>query len=167
MFCTKVFVKDTETRKGYGENAIIPAARTQILFKDKNSLAAIFPSYFNPIPAPYLALEFSVVSSISHPGVVHWYPRPRDIYGERHGRLVQHSSLGYHMINEKWIKCNPVVTENLRRKWYKRASQHFAPAEPEKGTHIEEEDEDALRLELAGRTGETDSEDEGERAMDE
>jgi hypothetical protein len=25
-------------------------------------------------------------------------------------------------INEKWIKCNPAVTENLRRKWYKRAS---------------------------------------------
>jgi hypothetical protein len=24
-------------------------------------------------------------------------------------------------INEKWIKCNPTVTEKLRRKWYKRA----------------------------------------------
>ncbi|KAJ7712002.1 hypothetical protein B0H14DRAFT_3902417 [Mycena olivaceomarginata] len=124
--------KDTETRKGYAENAIIPTARTQIIFKDKKSLAAIFPSYFNPIPAPYLALEFSVLQFLTH----EWSTD----------------------INEKWIKYNPVITENLRRKWYKRASQHFAPAEPKKGTHIEEKDEDPLRLELAGRTGETDSE---------
>ncbi|KAJ7218361.1 hypothetical protein GGX14DRAFT_594662 [Mycena pura] len=49
-------------------------------------------------------------------------------------------------VNDKWIKVNPTVTENIRRKWYKRASQHFAPAEPEKNTHIDEEDQDALCL---------------------
>ncbi|KAJ7205622.1 hypothetical protein B0H12DRAFT_1243435 [Mycena haematopus] len=155
--------KDTETRKGYGENAIIPAARTQILFKDKNSLAAIFPSYFNPIPAPYLALEFSVLQFLTQEWSTGTHVPATFTEKDMAASYNTHLS----DINEKWIKCNPVVTENLRRKWYKRASQHFAPAEPEKGTHIEEEDEDALRLELAGRTGETDSEDEGERAMDE
>ncbi|KAJ7216107.1 hypothetical protein B0H12DRAFT_1241919 [Mycena haematopus] len=155
--------KDTETRKGYGENAIIPAARTQILFKDKNSLAAIFPSYFNPIPAPYLALEFSVLQFLTQEWSTGTHVPATFTEKDMAASYNTHLS----DINEKWIKCNPVVTENLRRKWYKRASQHFAPAEPEKGTHIEEEDEDALRLELAGRTGETDSEDERERAMDE
>ncbi|KAJ7798116.1 hypothetical protein B0H14DRAFT_43470 [Mycena olivaceomarginata] len=146
--------KDTETRKGYAENAIIPAARTQIIFKDKKSLAAIFPSYFNPIPAPYLALEFSVLQFLTQ----EWSTGTHvpGAFTEKEMGNSYHTHLSD--INEKWIKYNPVVTENLRRKWYKRASQHFAPAEPEKGTHIEEEDEDALRLELAGRTGETDSE---------
>ncbi|KAJ7876760.1 hypothetical protein B0H14DRAFT_3436507 [Mycena olivaceomarginata] len=66
------------------------------------------------------------------------------------------------MNNEKWIKCNPTVTEKLRRKWYKRAAQDFAPAEPEQCTNIDAEDQDAIRMELEGRTRDTDSEEEND-----
>jgi hypothetical protein len=97
-------------------------------------LAAIFPSYFNPIPAPYLALEFSVVC-------VALIVSLRALITSKLQFLTQEWSTGTHVpgaftekemgnsyrthlsdINEKWIKYNPVVTENLRRKWYKRAS---------------------------------------------
>ncbi|KAJ6540665.1 hypothetical protein B0H19DRAFT_1078065 [Mycena capillaripes] len=150
--------KDTETRSGYAENAIIAAARTQIIFKDKKSLAAIFPSYFNPIPAAYLALEFSVLQSLTQEWSTGTFIQAEFTEKEMGVSYRTHLS----DINEKWIKCNPAVTEKLRRKWYKRASQHFSPAEQEQSTHIDEEDQDALRLELEGRTGETDSENEGE-----
>ncbi|KAJ7847692.1 hypothetical protein B0H13DRAFT_1907174 [Mycena leptocephala] len=149
--------KDTETRSGYAENAIIPAARTQIIFKDKKSLAAIFPSYFNPIPAAYLALEFSVLQSLTQ----EWSTGTFIQAGFTEKEMGESYRTHLSDINDKWIKCNPTVTEKLRRKWYKRASQHFCPAEPEQSTHIDEEDQDALRLELEGRTGETDTENEG------
>ncbi|KAJ7683614.1 hypothetical protein B0H14DRAFT_3907847 [Mycena olivaceomarginata] len=144
------------TPKGYSKGGLrgSPSAGWMIIFKDKKSLAAIFPSYFNPIPAPYLALEFSVLQFLTQEWSTGTHVPGAFTEKEMGNSYRTHLS----DINEKWIKYNPVVTENLWRKWYKRASQHFAPAEPEKGTHIEEEDEDALRLELAGRTGETDSE---------
>ncbi|KAJ7757338.1 hypothetical protein DFH07DRAFT_772820 [Mycena maculata] len=148
--------KDTETRNA--ENAIIPAARHQMMFKDKKSLAATFPSYFNPISAAYLALDFSILQSLTQ----EWSTGTHVPAAFTEKEMSQAYRTHLADINDKWIKANPTVTENLRRKWYKRASQHFVPAELEKNTHIDEEDQDALRLELAGRTGETDSENEGQ-----
>jgi hypothetical protein len=101
---TKV-LQDTETCKGYTENAIIPAAHTQIIFKDKKSLAAIFSSYFNPIPAPYLALEFSVlcVALIASSRVLimsklqfltpEWSTGTHVDHGEGNGQVISHSPL--------------------------------------------------------------------------
>ncbi|KAJ7025437.1 hypothetical protein C8F04DRAFT_967727, partial [Mycena alexandri] len=63
---------------------------------------------------------------------------------------------------KKWCDCNSVVTEKLRTKWFKRAAQNFGIIEAVQETHIGEEDQRALRLELEGRTGDTDSEDEGD-----
>jgi hypothetical protein len=55
-------LQDPVTRTGYGENKIFADARPHYLFKNKNSLAAIFPSHFNPISSAHLALDFIIVS---------------------------------------------------------------------------------------------------------
>ncbi|KAJ7623112.1 hypothetical protein DFH06DRAFT_1340423 [Mycena polygramma] len=128
--------KDPENRIGYAGNSIIATARTQIIFKDRQVLAAVFSSYFNPTSGTCLALDFSLLQ-----------------------HLAQEWSTGIHSYVEKWIKLNPTVTENLRRKWYKRASQHYA-LDPVEESHIDGDDENFLRSELEGKTGDTDSEEE-------
>ncbi|KAJ6601844.1 hypothetical protein DFH09DRAFT_1069396 [Mycena vulgaris] len=62
------------------------------------------------------------------------------------------------------VDVNKVVVEKIRSKWYRRASQpnsHGLCASGNVHTHIEDDDEESLRIELAGRTGDTDSEAEG------
>jgi hypothetical protein len=46
-------------------------------------------------------------------------------------------------------------------------SQDILPTELEQDTHIDDKDQHALRSQLEGRTGDTDSEDEGDAAMGE
>ncbi|KAJ7717262.1 hypothetical protein B0H16DRAFT_1799442 [Mycena metata] len=147
--------KKTTARTGYGENSIFVTARQHSIYKDKNSLAAIFRSQFDPHPAPYLALEFTILQHLTGEWSTGSYlPTP---FAEKD--VVQ--SYRIHLTDiEKWINCNPVVTEKLRKKWFKRAAQNFGPVEPKEDTHLDEEDQDALRMELDGRTGDTDSENE-------
>ncbi|KAJ7635773.1 hypothetical protein DFH06DRAFT_1003351 [Mycena polygramma] len=148
--------KDTKLRTGYAQNSIIAVARRKLIFKDKKSLAAIFPSYFNPISGPYLALDFSTLQFLAEE-----YSTGKPVPGSFTEKEMS-ASYRTHLadINDKWIKSNPTVTENLRRKWYKRASQHYVSAEPLKESHIDDDDVDLLRLEMEGRTGDTDSEEE-------
>ncbi|KAJ7448961.1 hypothetical protein FB451DRAFT_1567107 [Mycena latifolia] len=49
---------DIEARAGFGSHSILGAARYLNVSKDKNSLGAIWRSYFDPLPNPYLALDF-------------------------------------------------------------------------------------------------------------
>ncbi|KAJ7318308.1 hypothetical protein DFH08DRAFT_971380 [Mycena albidolilacea] len=148
--------KDPSTRTGYAKNPIITEARSQYIFKNKKALGAIFSLYFNPISAEYLALDFTIsLTQEWSTGV-----EVRTKFSEKDMSEAYQTHLTD--INEKWIKCNPTVTEKLRRKWYKRAAQDFAPAEPEQCTNIDAEDQDAIRMELEGRTGDTDSEEEND-----
>ncbi|KAF7328217.1 hypothetical protein MVEN_02561500 [Mycena venus] len=155
-------LKDPVTRTGYGENKIIADARPHYLFKNKKSLAAIFPSHFNPISPAHLALDFTILQSLTqeYSTGVHIPAEftEKDMLKSYHTHLAD---------IEKWIALNPAVTEKLRRKWYKRAAQDILPTEPEQDTHIDEEDQDALRSQLEGRTGDTDSEDESDAAAGE
>ncbi|KAJ7725294.1 hypothetical protein DFH07DRAFT_854153 [Mycena maculata] len=109
--------KDVVASTGYGENAIIPAARSHIIFKNKHSLAAIFRSYFDPIPPAYLALEFSVLEFL----VKEWSTGTHvpDTFSEKDNA----ASYDMHLKDiNKWCGTNPVVTEKIRARWYKRAS---------------------------------------------
>ncbi|KAJ6596448.1 hypothetical protein B0H10DRAFT_1959075 [Mycena sp. CBHHK59/15] len=57
-----------------------------------------------------------------------------------------------------WADLNKTVVDNLRAKWYTRASRTLRGPAPDISTNISEARADALREELAGRTGLTDSE---------
>ncbi|KAJ7652674.1 hypothetical protein DFH06DRAFT_1134131 [Mycena polygramma] len=150
--------KDPKSRTGYAQNSIIAVARKKLIFKDRKSLAAIFPTYFNPISGSYLALDFSVLQFLAEE-----YSTGKPIAGsftEKEMSVVYRTHLAD--VTDKWIKSNPIVTENLRHKWYKRASQHYISPEPLKESYIDDDDVDILRLEMEGRTGDTDSEEEVE-----
>ncbi|KAJ7754201.1 hypothetical protein DFH07DRAFT_959899 [Mycena maculata] len=64
---------------------------------------------------------------------------------------------------EKWAGLNPAVVQNMRHKWYTRASNTLGLATVSNGdTNIGIEQEAALREELDGRTGATDSKSDGD-----
>ncbi|KAJ7776027.1 hypothetical protein DFH07DRAFT_799057 [Mycena maculata] len=138
--------KDVMASTGYGENAIIAAARSHIIFKNKHSLAAIFRSYFDPIPPAYLALEFSVLEFL----VKEWSTGTHipDTFTEKDNADIN-----------KWCATNPTVTEKIRARWYKRASRTLGfEASSKERTNIDDARQEAIRSELEGRTGDTDSE---------
>ncbi|KAJ7749095.1 hypothetical protein DFH07DRAFT_1035458 [Mycena maculata] len=143
--------KDVVASTGYGENTIIAAARSHIIFKNKHSLAAIFCSYFDPIPP---ALEFSVLEFL----VKEWSTGTHipDTFTEKDNAASYETHLKD--IN-KWCATNPTVTEKIRARWYKRASQTFSfEASSKERTNIDDVRQEAIRSELEGRTGDTDSE---------
>ncbi|KAJ7091029.1 hypothetical protein C8R44DRAFT_750776 [Mycena epipterygia] len=58
---------------------------------------------------------------------------------------------------ERWSNMNKVVVENIRRRWYRRASQTLTSAVSSTiAANIGDSQEDALRNELEGRMGDTD-----------
>ncbi|KAJ7193407.1 hypothetical protein GGX14DRAFT_577203 [Mycena pura] len=141
--------KDPLTCTGYGENAIITEARKLYLFKDKTSLAAVFPSYFNPISAELMALEFTVLQFLAQEWTAGIQIKIQ--FTEKENGAAYQTHL--HDITEKWMKLKPDVTEKLRSK-----CKYFAAVDAEKTSNIDDDDESMLRLELEGRTGDTDSE---------
>ncbi|KAJ6533902.1 hypothetical protein DFH09DRAFT_1325553 [Mycena vulgaris] len=146
--------KDIATRTGYGSNSIIATARHHSVFKDKNSLGAIWRSYFDPISVPYLAMDFSVLEFLAN----EWSTGIHVVSNFTEKEMIKPYRTHVDDINE-WCDYDPLVTENIRRKWFKRASQTFGLAAKSEGrSHIDTNQQDALRAELAGRTGETDSE---------
>ncbi|KAJ6456802.1 hypothetical protein C8R47DRAFT_1227757 [Mycena vitilis] len=146
--------KDVDAGTGYGGNTILLDLRQAVLFADKKSLGVIFASHFELYPYPTLALEFSILQFINS----QWST----------GQFVQGSFLEKewaapyrtHLADiNRWAELNTEVVDKLRHKWYTRATRSLGPgAASQAPTHITQSREDALRAELDGRTGETDSE---------
>ncbi|KAJ7633516.1 hypothetical protein B0H17DRAFT_1149939 [Mycena rosella] len=113
-----------------------------------NSLGAIWQTYFNPLPASYIALDFSVLEFLAKEWSTGIHV-PSAFTEKEMG-----TSYRTHLTNVKnWCSYKPAVTENIRRRQSLRLS-----AASERSTHIDSAQQDALRLELEGRTGDTDSE---------
>ncbi|KAK7029715.1 hypothetical protein R3P38DRAFT_3353547 [Favolaschia claudopus] len=142
---------------GFAENKIIAQVRKATTFLAKDSVGIVFPNYFNPISLENIAmeltaLEFCVKEWSTGSLVVATFSEKatKDSY-EKHLKDVK-----------KWSALKPAVVENLRKKWYRRASETLVSDitnDAESG--INDAQEEALLAELDGRTGETDSEDEG------
>ncbi|KAJ7901467.1 hypothetical protein B0H13DRAFT_2336048 [Mycena leptocephala] len=208
---------------GYAENKIISSVRQLTIFRQRDSVGAVLPSYFNAIPLTLIALEITALefspskAMESTPGPSrpsassNRPPKPRRKVNQRvtlpgTGRFSADESLdrvpaqsihrnsdlvittpsnapsfqfkplitplsAVHPSSsrtqpttrvadaERWNEYNTTVVENLRRTWYRRASQTLtSPIRLTASTNIDQEQEDTLRDELAGRTVETDSE---------
>ncbi|KAJ6620328.1 hypothetical protein B0H10DRAFT_1679662, partial [Mycena sp. CBHHK59/15] len=158
LYSVLIIFKNIDERKGYAGNGIFSEVRHLTTFKDKDSLGAIFCSYFDPISLPNLALDFSTVEFCTR----EWSS----------GTFVQAmfyekdvvTSYRTHLADiENWSSLNKTVVENIRRKWTKRASQTLGLATTSQASsNIDKAQEDALRDEMEGRTGATDSEPEDE-----
>ncbi|KAJ7019295.1 hypothetical protein C8F04DRAFT_1257522 [Mycena alexandri] len=150
--------KDVKTCTGFAENAIFVDIRRAVVFKNKKALGAIFASHFNPYPLPTAALEFIAV----HHCAKEWST------GQFIGAEFQEKDViddyNTHLSDlQRWADLNEDVVLKLRGKWYTRASRTLGlAARPTGQSHISLNREELLRQELAGRTGETDSENEGE-----
>ncbi|KAJ7762800.1 hypothetical protein DFH07DRAFT_956706 [Mycena maculata] len=154
LFKGSFHYKDPEKRQGYAENKILPAIRQLTIFHKKDSLGAIFPSYFDPLPLALIALEITTLKFCAQEwstgSFIQASFREKDV-GARY--LVHLADA------ERWSDLNPAVVETLRRKWYRQVSQTLTTSTlSSMSTNIDQEQEDALRDELAGRTGDTDSE---------
>ncbi|KAF8207985.1 hypothetical protein K438DRAFT_1961486 [Mycena galopus ATCC 62051] len=147
--------KDPNAGTGYAENSILADLRKESIFKKKTSLGVIFASHFNPYPVPALAIEFTVLQHCNSEWSTGKFVSAEFTEKDSRKNYVTHVE-----DIERWVELNKNVVENLRRKWYNRASHGFASAASGTSSHINKDREDALRAELAGRTGETDSESE-------
>ncbi|KAJ7186673.1 hypothetical protein C8R46DRAFT_1206671 [Mycena filopes] len=55
------YLQDTASHQGFGENKIITSVQRLTTFRDSDSVGILFPSLFNPITLPHVALNFTVV----------------------------------------------------------------------------------------------------------
>ncbi|KAJ7796066.1 hypothetical protein B0H14DRAFT_3495245 [Mycena olivaceomarginata] len=176
-----VHYKDTTKCSGYAENKIISSVRQLTIFRQRDSVGAVLPSYFNPIPLALIALEITALEfsdeSLDHVPAQSIHRNsdlvittPSNAPSFQFKPLITPLSAVHPSSSrtqpttrvadaERWNDYNTTVVENLRRTWYRRASQTLtSPIRLTASTNIDQEQEDALRDELAGRTVETDSE---------
>ncbi|KAF7334993.1 hypothetical protein MVEN_02249500 [Mycena venus] len=147
--------KDVDTGTGYGENSILADIRKEKIFKKKTSLGVVFASHFDPYPLPTLALEFTVLQHCNSE-----FSTGKFVAAEFSEKEMGKNYLTHLNDLTHWAAINKTVVDKLRHKWFTRAMGSFAIGPSDAGTHLTEAHEDALRAELAGRTGDTDSESE-------
>ncbi|KAF8208318.1 hypothetical protein K438DRAFT_1755014 [Mycena galopus ATCC 62051] len=151
--------KDPKTRTGYGGNKIITAACQATTFKARDSSGVLFPSYFDPYPLPAIALDFAMLKFVirewSSGSFIQSKFSEKDVAKRCHVHLAD---------TEKWSKLNEDVVKNIRHNWYHRIFEMFVTESPlQLSTNIDDKAIVALCTELAGRTGDTDSESHLER----
>ncbi|KAJ7271418.1 hypothetical protein B0H12DRAFT_1320089 [Mycena haematopus] len=146
--------KDPKTRTGYGGNKIITAARQATTFKARDSSGVLFPSYFDPYPVPAIAFDLTTLEF-----VIREWSSGSFIQGKFTEKEVGKRYRVHLADTETWSKLDEAVVKKIRHNWYRRASETFL-TEPasQVSTNIDDAAIAALRAELAGRTGDTDSE---------
>ncbi|KAJ7247118.1 hypothetical protein B0H12DRAFT_1324928 [Mycena haematopus] len=146
--------KDPKTRTGYGGNKIITAARQATTFKARDSSGVLFPSYFDPYPVPAIAFDLTTLEF-----VIREWSSGSFVQGKFTEKEVGKRYRVHLADTETWSKLDEAVVKKIRHNWYRRASETFL-TEPasQVSTNIDDAAIAALRAELAGRTGDTDSE---------
>ncbi|KAJ7859054.1 hypothetical protein B0H14DRAFT_3631352 [Mycena olivaceomarginata] len=148
--------KDVDAGTGYGENSILAVVRKEKIIKTKTSLGVIFASHFDPYPLPTLALEFTVLQHCNSEFSTGKFVATEFTEKEMAKNYATH-------LNDiqRWADMNKNVVDNSATSGSPTpCTGSFAKGPSDAGTHINEAREDALRAELAGRTGDTDSESE-------
>ncbi|KAJ7137384.1 hypothetical protein C8R43DRAFT_610780 [Mycena crocata] len=146
--------KDTNERTGYGGNPILAQMRHSKLFEGKKSLGAIFATKFDPYPLATLALEFAAIEHCAKE-----WSTGKFISADFSEKETLEPYKTHLKDIQEWHSLNEQVVQNIRHKWFVRATRKLElPTTPDGASHLDSTQKDALRDELAGRTGETDSE---------
>ncbi|KAK7035125.1 hypothetical protein R3P38DRAFT_3184678 [Favolaschia claudopus] len=143
----------------FAENKIFSAMRKQSIFKNKRSIGIVYKSQFNPYPNELLALEFCALEHCANEWKTGVYVQT----GFDETSIAE--MYPKHLASiEQWNAMEPEVVKNIRTKFFKRASNGLivSSVAVDKTSQIDADQEMALRAALAGRSGLTDSEDEGE-----
>nr|GAT60584.1 predicted protein [Mycena chlorophos] len=153
-----IIFEDPSAEIGYGEHKSIAAVRKLTVFRDKKAYAARFPSAFNPIPIPLMALEFTALEHCLKEWQTGSHVPAK--FAEKDVR----SSYRTHLADiTRWTELDAEKTLKLRQKWYKRASATLGSTASSStpATNLSDARLDKLRAQLESRTGDTDSEPEG------
>ncbi|KAJ7057721.1 hypothetical protein C8F01DRAFT_1255725 [Mycena amicta] len=147
--------KDPDAEVGYAENKILHEARRLFVFRDNKSFGPRFPTAFNPLPLAVIALEFTALEFC----LKEWATGSH-VAAKFYEKDVS-ASYATHLADvEVWANLDQAVTSKLRQKWYRRAVSTLTSAvSTMTATNLSLERQEALRAQLASRTGDTDSED--------
>ncbi|KIM71219.1 hypothetical protein PILCRDRAFT_93972 [Piloderma croceum F 1598] len=153
----KAFVyKDRENLSGLYETKLISEVIQDVFFKNNRAIGVEFQSYFNPITLVTIAFVLTAIEF----NIAEW----------KSGVYIQ-AAFDEKGINERfkshlkgvreWRDGAPVVVDKICEKLYKRAIRNAGGCIIEETSQILKEAQRRARQELATRTGDTDSEEDG------
>ncbi|KAJ7199446.1 hypothetical protein GGX14DRAFT_572828 [Mycena pura] len=147
-----------EKPTGFAEHKIFTQARSNTIFRADDSIGVVFPQYFQPLSLECIALDIATL----HHCIEEW-STGKHVSSEFKETKFKANYDKHLAAAQEWNDINPTVVGKIRQKMYIRASASRASKEshPEPTAGIDAAQADALRAELSGRTGDTDSEVEG------
>jgi len=146
--------KDPATTSGYAQSKIISEILHLCWFDEANSPGIIYPRFFNPISLNTLALIFVMIDHC----LKEW-STGKHVRADFSEKLSGQSYCAYVTDLEAWSDLNKTVVANTRKKYYLRARRSAGIIDNAKQvTSLVGDAKDRARDEMAGRTGETDSE---------
>ncbi|KAF8960928.1 hypothetical protein BDZ97DRAFT_1760386 [Flammula alnicola] len=146
--------KNPETLSGYAQGKIISEILHAVWFEDTNSQGVTFKNLFDPIPLETLALIFTILDFC----LDEWSDGTR-VKAKLWGKDIKDRHEIFHKDLAEWAALNVEVVTAIRRKLYTRSCRNagVVTQNANKPT-LSAEAKERAREELAGRTGETDSE---------
>ncbi|KAF5365652.1 hypothetical protein D9758_003163 [Tetrapyrgos nigripes] len=150
--------KDTTNCTGFAENPVFQLILRLACFgQGHDSPGIVFARFFDPVSLETLALFMTQIHHIMR----QW---STGIY-IRHGKTNPFSETGYTAIHKKhlhelqlWQELNEYVVTQIRKRMYTRARAKSGIDPPKIKSLITGELQDKIAQELAGRTGDTESE---------
>ncbi|TFK58080.1 hypothetical protein BDN72DRAFT_866236, partial [Pluteus cervinus] len=155
--------KDMKTRDRYVENKIFILELEWLFHGRKSSMAVTFFAYFDPIPLPTLALLMTMTRACIKEYETGARIKQDFTEDENKKRYAKYLS----DLNEKWEKKSPETVKNIRRRMYRRASKNAGIEQADiEEEGLSESAEAGIEAGLEGRTGNTDSEGDGDKSGD-
>jgi len=147
--------KDIDAKAGYAQSQIISELIQLAWFNNgEQSAGIIYSNLFDPISLETLALIFTLIEFC----LKEWSTGKRTL-GTLFEKTIKASHEVHRVDLKKWNDLNVQVTRNIRSKLYARARRNSGIVdEKAPAARLTGEAEERARDELAGRTGETDSE---------
>ncbi|THU82451.1 hypothetical protein K435DRAFT_808275, partial [Dendrothele bispora CBS 962.96] len=153
--------RDIDNRRGFAENPIFQLILRLACFgKGPESRSVVFSRFFNPVSLETLAFFMTLIRYSLEQYSTGIYIKP----GKNDGFTEQQNKGFYKKYLDElqsWTDCNPVFVENFRKRMYSHAREKLGIDPTRVESLITGSIKANMRIELADRTGETDTEDEG------
>ncbi|OBZ69717.1 hypothetical protein A0H81_10480 [Grifola frondosa] len=162
-FHYKTFDAVSDTRSGFSQHPYIFELIQKAFFKNTRSLGVEFRKYFDPIPMVTIAFVLTAISA----NINEWSTGK---HIQTHFRESDQKDIYLNYLGDlqRWEKSAPQVVTNIRKKWHDRARRIAgAMIDDAVNRSVSENAMKAAQLELQGRSGLTDSEDDGDGNVDE
>ncbi|OBZ73623.1 hypothetical protein A0H81_06562 [Grifola frondosa] len=141
-------------RSGFTQHPYISELIQKAFFKNTRSLGVEFRKYFEPIPMVTIAFILTISANIDE------WSTGKHVQAQFRESDHKDVYLNYLGDLQRWEKSAPQVVTNIRKKWHDRARRIAgAMADSVVNRSVSENAMKAAQLELQGRSGLTDSED--------